>query len=362
LPDERALSSLLFEYPQIVRGYLLQKRVPVLELEGYRREDVCPSGRADLLFREKSGDRLIIVELQLGLADRDHYERLVEYVNDYSSQQPPLTVIGLHFAQRFPADFPRFRPPLYRVRFSPDSVMRRAERIEAQEERLLGLSCPKPPADAFARLSYLNGFLAFVASRPFVTYGQVVQNVAGIAKNPRQVRNPEYRARLWIRFAESFGLVERFDARIVLTALGRAYASLIERRYLWGLSAEQKRLLIAGLLAARCTNGHKFGIFCILRAVQQEEEVLDTGPEWLEERFVALCSRQREWARVSQRASFGWYRSYAEEMGLCQKSGAAQPRIVLTTTGREVLAVLSRQYAAFEMERRLVLRTAKRLL
>ena len=209
---------------------------------------------------------------------------------------------------------------------------------------------------AFAKLSYLNGFFAFMRKRSHVTFREVVENVPNIAKNPRQIRNPEYRARLWIRFGESFGLLTRGDGRIVLTDLGRAYAASLDRSLVWAVSPRQRRILIAGLSAARCTNGHKFGIFCILKAAEQSEETALASADSQMESFVSLCHSRRRWARVSQKASFVWYGNYARELGLCEDRGISGSPLLLTSLGRDVLALFSRQFAAFEMERRLLLR------
>ncbi|HUT03012.1 MAG TPA: hypothetical protein VM163_03890 [bacterium] len=354
--DERAIQSFFFRYPQIVESFLVKKHLPVSGLEATRCEDACASGRVDLAFRQRASNSMVLLELQLGRANRDHYDRLASYVNDYSERFSFSRVIGVHFAEAFPKTLPRYSPPLYRVRFAPSKVARLAEELQAQEERLLGLSCPKPPVSAFARLSYLNGFFAFMRKRTFATFREVVENVANLAKNPRQIRNPEYRARLWVKFGESFGLLIRQEGRIVLTELGRAYAASLDASFPWALTARQRRILIAGLSAARCTNGHKFGIFCILKAAEQSEErALETADSQMQS-FVSFCRSSRRWVRVSQRASFVWYGNYARELGLCPDSGLSGARLQLTAFGREVLALFSRQFAAFEMERRLLLR------
>lgn len=358
--DERALQSLLLRFPQIVEGLLLKKRLPISELEVLCSEDVCSVGRIDLAFRERTGKSLVLVELQLGLADRDHYDRLASYVADYEVRFPTRDVIGAHLAERFPKALLRYGAPLYSVRFHKDIILQQAQRLESRDEELFGLSLPKPPVHAFAKLSYLNGFIAFMANRPFATYRQVVENVPSMAKNLRQIRNPEYRARLWIRFGESFGLVTRTEGRIELTTLGRAFAASLDEPFLWSLSRQQRRVLIAGLSAARCTNGHKFGIFCLLKAVEQSEETAFCSRDKLTGRFVSLCSSRARWARVSQKASFTWYCSYVKELGLCDDSEMASG-LVLTPIGRELLGLLSRQYAAFELERRLLLRSSRRL-
>ena len=360
--DEKAIQGLLFRYPQIVESFLLKKRLPVAGLEPTKAEDACASGRIDLALRQQASNWMVLVELQLGRANRDHYDRLASYVNDYSEHFSFSRVIGVHFAEAFPKTLPRYRPPLYKVRFAPSKVARLAEELEAREETLLGLTCPKPPVSAFARLSYLNGFFAFMRKRTFVTFREVVENVANLAKNPRQIRNPEYRARLWVKFGESFGLLIRQQGRVTLTELGRAYAASVDASFTWALTARQRRILIAGLSAARCTNGHKFGIFCILKAAEQSEErALETAEAQMQS-FVSFSNTRRRWARVSQKASFVWYGNYARELGLCVDSGLPGGRLQLTAFGREVLALFSRQFAAFEMERRLLLRNPSSIL
>ncbi len=354
--DERAVQSLLFRYPQIVESHLAKKRLSFSGLEAETCEDVCAAGRIDLAFRDRASNSLVLLEIQLGPADRDHYDRLVSYVDEYSERFSFSRVIGVHFAEAFPKTLPRYRPPLYRVRFTASKVVRLAEALEEKESKLLGLDCPKPPVCAFAKLSYLNGFFAFMRKRSFVTFREVVENVPNVAKNPRQIRNPEYRARLWIRFGESFGLLARGDGRIVLTDLGRAYAASLDRSFVWAVSPRQRRILIAGISAARCTNGHKFGIFCILKAAEQSEETALASADAQMQSFVSFCRSSRRWARVSQKASFVWYGNYARELGLCEDSGASSGPLLLTALGRDVLALFSRQFAAFEMERRLLLR------
>jgi len=359
--DERAVQSLLFRYPQIVESHLAKKRLSFSGLEVETREDVCAAGRIDLAFRDRARNSLVLLELQLGRADRDHFDRLASYVDEYSERFSFSRVVGIHFAEAFPKTLPRYRPPLYGMRFTTNKVVRLAEALEADEAKLLGLNCPKPPVCAFAKLSYLNGFFAFMRKRSFVTFREVVENVPNVAKNPRQIRNPEYRARLWIRFGESFGLLVSGDGRIILTDLGRAYAASLDRSYVWAVSPRQKRILIAGISAARCTNGHKFGIFCILKAAEQSEETAPASADAQMQTFVSLCRSRRRWARVSQKASFVWYGNYGRELGLCEDSGASFGPLLLTPLGRDVLALFSRQFAAFEMERRLLLRGSSRV-
>jgi len=354
--DEKAIQSLLFRYPQIVESHLLKRRLSVSRLEVENCEDVCKSGRVDLAFRERTSNLLVLLELQMGCANRDHYERLASYVDDYSERFAFSRVIGVHFAEAFPKSLPRYGPPLYRVRFTASKVVRLAESLEADEAKLLGLDCPKPPVCAFAKLSYLNGFFGFMRKRSHVTFREVVENVPNIAKNPRQIRNPEYRARLWIRFGESFGLLTRGDGRIVITDLGKTYSASLDTSNVWAVSPRQGRILIAGLSAARCTNGHKFGIFCILKAAEQSEETALASADSQEGSFVSLCHSRRRWARVSQKASFVWYGNYARELRLCESRGISASPLFLTSLGRDVLALFSRQFAAFEMERRLLLR------
>lgn len=354
--DERAIQGLFFRYPQIVESHLAKKRLSISRLEVAASEDVCAAGRLDLAFRDRASNSLVLLELQLGHANQDHYERLASYLDEYSERFSFSRVIGVHFAEAFPKTLPQYRPPLYKVRFTASKVVRLAEALEAEEAKLLGLDCPKPPVCAFAKLSYLNGFFAFMRKRSFVTYREVVENVPNVAKNPRQIRNPEYRARLWIRFGESFGLLARADARIVLTDLGRAYSASLDRSCVWALSPQQTRILIAGLSATRCTNGHKFGIFCLLKAAEQSEETALASADSQMQDFVSLSRTRRRWARASQKASFTWYGNYARELGLCEDLGASGSPILLTPLGRDVLALFSRQFAAFEMERRLLLR------
>ncbi len=354
--DERAVQSLLFRYPQIVESHLARKRLSLSGLEAETCEDVCAAGRIDLAFRDRASNSLVLLEIQLGRADRDHYDRLVSYVDEYSERFSFSWVIGVHFAEAFPKTLPRYRPPLYRVRFTASKVVRLAEALEEKEAKLLGLDCPKPPVCAFAKLSYLNGFFAFMRKRSFVTFREVVENVPNVAKNPRQIRNPEYRARLWIRFGESFGLLASGDGRIVLTDLGTAYAASLDRSFVWAVSPRQRRILITGISAARCTNGHKFGIFCILKAAEQSEETALASADAQMQSFVSFCRSSGRWARVSQKASFVWYGNYARELGLCEDTGASSGPLLLTARGRDVLALFSRQFAAFEMERRLLLR------
>jgi len=359
--DERAIQSLLFRYPQIVESHLARKRLSFSGLEAETSEDACAAGRIDLAFRDRTSNSLVLLELQLGRADRDHYARLASYVDEYSEQFSFSRVLGVHFAEAFPNLLPRYRPPLYKVRFTPSRVVRLAESLEADDAKFLGLDCARPPVCAFAKLSYLNGFFAFMRKRSFVTFREVVENVPNLAKNPRQIRNPEYRARLWIRFGESFGLLISGDGRIVLTDLGRAYAASLDRSYVWAVSPRQRRILIAGISAARCTNGHKFGILCILKAAEQSEETALASADAQMQSFVSFCHTSSRWARVSQKASFRWYGNYARELGLCEDSGASSGPLLLTALGRDVLALFSRQFAAFEMERRLLLRGSGRV-
>ncbi|MBN1593159.1 MAG: hypothetical protein JW941_07945 [Candidatus Coatesbacteria bacterium] len=354
--DEKTIQDILFRYPQIVESHLLKRRLPVSSLEVEQCEDVCETGRIDLAFRERARNLLVLLELQLGIANKDHYDRLVSYVDVYSERFSFSSVIGVHFAEGFPRSLPRYGPPLYRVRFEASKIVQLAESLEAEEEKRLGLDCPKPAIAGFAKLSYMNGFFAFMAKRTRVTFREIMENVPNVAKNPRQIRNPAHRAKLWVRFGESFGLLERGDGGIILTELGKAYAVSSDKSLVWTVSPRQRRILIAGLSAARCTNGHKFGIFCILRAVENSEDQAIVSAESQMNSFVELCNSKSRWANCSQKSSFAWYGNYACEMGLCEHRPSPGVPLVLTPLGREILALLSKQFAAFEMERRLLLR------
>ncbi|MCD6327377.1 hypothetical protein J7M28_07475 [bacterium] len=357
--DERSLQVLFARFPKIVESQLNARRIPVSGLELYRCEDVCDSGRVDLAFRERSGKRIVLIELQLGLADKDHHDRLAGYVLDYTDRLGASNVIGAHFAERFPAGLPRYMPPLYRSRYTISSMLRRAAALEFRDEEIFGLCSPKPPVDAFARLSYLNGFFAFMGRGNHTTLRQIINNIPNIVKNPRQIRNPEYRARLFVRFGKSFGLLEQKDGVVRLTSLGMSYSESVDRSFLWSLNQTQRRLLIAGIAGARCTNGHKFGMFCLLKAVDEADAASPGSREQLLASFVSLCSAEMRWSPGSRKASFGWYLEYSSELLLLERRMRSDEAPFLTPIGRELMALLSRQYAAFDMERRLVLGSSR---
>lgn len=315
-PTEKAVEDILARNPDITEGTLGIEEGQLVLLD---RQEVLPSGRSDLVFR--NGRELVLIELKVEPLKERHIDQIQSYIPHYKEtieNEDIVDVEALRSVLLVPSIPDRFNQDV------PGSIEVIEYNITDTLDQFQGtiLSNLRNFEAAGAQtgvnhLSLVNGLVKFIGENEPVTVQECAENYGSIGKG--ETKHPRNRVRKFLRITSALDLTHESENELLLTERGSEYWQGMDST-IWRITQEQAEIIIEKLYSEPFSNQITFSLVALLDAIFEVSKNTHPVPrEELQDYYAVRAGKSNDWSDRSREDAIKWLGNYLEELGLIKE-------------------------------------------